>query len=95
MKLKMGRFTVGEIVEHFKRDPIADKYTTNYLYRIIAFATHTETRETLVVYQALYGDHEVYVRPYDMFASKVDKNKYPDAKAVYRLSKFRGDLAHL
>ena len=95
MKTKMGRFNVGEIVEHFKRDAKADKYTTKYLYRIVGFAEHTETGELMVVYQALYDECEVYVRPYEMFASRVDKKKYPDSKAIFRFTKYKGDLSVL
>ena len=49
-----------------------------YLYKIVALAEHTETKEIVVVYQALYGDFRMYVRPYEMFMGKVDKKKYPD-----------------
>ena len=38
----------------------------------------------MVVYEALYGDFRLYVRPYDMFMGKVDRDKYPDIKQEYR-----------
>lgn len=38
----------------------------------------------MVLYRALYGTCERWVRPYDMFIEKVDKMKYPNVKQEYR-----------
>jgi len=80
------RLRVGDIVRHFKRETLSedDLLRNVYLYKIIGFAEHTETGESMVVYQALYGDFGLYVRPYDMFMGKVDRDKYPDIKQEYR-----------
>jgi hypothetical protein len=41
----------------------------------------------MVVYQQLYAPYEAYVRPLDMFMSRVDNVKYPDVKQTYRFEK--------
>ena len=53
-------------------------------YEVIGIARHSETTEPMVVYRALYGDAGLYIRPYDMFASPVDREKYPAACQEYR-----------
>lgn len=83
------RIKSGDIVKHFKRSQ-AIKNIDNpddmvYLYEVISTnVNHTETGERLVVYRALYGDKKLYARPYDMFMSEVDKEKYPDVAQKYR-----------
>lgn len=80
-------FAVGDVVQHFKRQWASEK-TTKYLYRIIAFAEHTETSEDIVVYEAMYPPFKVCARPKEMFLSPVDRSKYPDAKQEYRFIKW-------
>ena len=72
----MREIRQGQFYRHFKGG----------LYQVMAIATHSETKEKMVVYQALYGDYGIYVRPYDMFASEVDHEKYPQVKQVYRFT---------
>lgn len=77
---------VGDIVQHFKREWVSAE-TSEYLYKVLAFAQHTETGEKLVIYQALYSPFKVCARPYAMFMSEVDREKYPDIKQQYRFEK--------
>ena len=56
MTLKPGRY------RHYKgRD-----------YQVIDVARHSETEELMVVYRTLYGDHDLWVRPLDMFTEEVE-----------------------
>lgn len=73
-----NRLYAGMLVQHFKGG----------IYEIISMdVTHTETLERMVVYKCVISN-KVYTRPYGMFMSKVDKDKYPEAKQEYRLERY-------
>lgn len=78
----------GDIVQHFKREWVSAD-TSEYLYKVLAFAQHTEIGERLVIYQALYAPFKVCARPYAMFMSEVDREKYPDIRQKYRFEKVK------
>lgn len=71
-------FQPGDTVQYFKGG----------LYKIVAIGTNTETEEKMVVYQSL-KDKRVWIRPYEMFISKVDREKYPNTYQPYRLIKVK------
>ena len=43
-------------------------------YRVLGVATHSETLEKMVVYQALYGTYGIWVRPINMWNEFVEVN---------------------
>lgn len=64
---------IGKTYRHFKGD----------LMKVLFIARHSETLEELVIYEHL-NDNKIWARPYDMFNSKVDKEKYPNVNQEYR-----------
>ena len=70
----MNKLVKGGIYKHFKGD----------LYLVEDIVYHSETKELMVLYRALYGKGLRYVRPYEMFLEKVDRVKYPNVKQEYR-----------
>ena len=67
MDLKPG------IYRHFKGN----------LYRLLAVATHSETQEPMVIYQALYGARGLWVRPAAMWQEMVDRDGYHSPRFQY------------
>lgn len=60
----MDNSSVGKCFRHFKGNR----------YKVLAIAKDSETLEPLVVYQALYGDGDIWVRPYEMFFGTVERD---------------------
>ena len=61
----MNKIKIKGIYKHFKGD----------LYLVEDIAINSETEEEYVIYRALYGDNKLYIRPYNMFIEKVDKEE--------------------
>lgn len=56
-------------------------------YRVLGVARHSETEQQMVVYQALYGDYGLWVRPLEMFCESVEV----DGETVPRFALIRGE----
>lgn len=66
---------VGKYYRHFK----------GKIYKVLAIGYDTEIENRcLVVYEAMYDEHKIWVRPIEMFSDEVDHDKYPDVKQKYR-----------
>ena len=51
-------------------------------YRLLGVATHSETLEPMVVYQALYGEQGLWVRPAAMWTELVDRDGYSGPRFI-------------
>lgn len=59
------------------------KHLNGQIYRVNGIATHPETGERMVIYQAQSGDMSLYVLPCTVFNQEVNKAKHPNAKQTY------------
>ncbi len=66
-----------------KPQPGLYRHYKGHDYRVVALARHSETLEPVVVYQALYGEKGLWVRPAEMFGEKVEV----DGKRVPRFAR--------
>lgn len=67
MDIKLGKY------RHFKGNE----------YLVIGIAKHSETLEPMVVYQALYGEKDIWVRPASMWNEIVDKDEYQGPRFIF------------
>ena len=67
MDIKLGKY------KHFKGNE----------YQVIGIAKHSETLESMVVYQALYGERGIWVRPASMWNEIVEKDGYKGPRFIY------------
>ena len=52
-------------------------------YRVLGMARHSETMEEMVVYQALYGECGLWVRPAHMWSEHVERDGYSGPRFAY------------
>ena len=52
-------------------------------YRVLYTVRHSETLEPMVVYQALYGERGIWVRPAAMWGEHVEREGYSGPRFTY------------
>lgn len=62
------------------------------MYRVVGMAKHSETLEIMVVYQALYGDRGLWVRPAGMFLAPVSHEGRVQPRFLYLSDQEEADL---
>ena len=83
----MQELQIGRVYRHFKGD----------YYLVEGLAHDSESGVPCVIYRKLYGDGGLWVRPLEMFLSRVDREKYPEVRQEYRFQLqeiAKGRLAH-
>ena len=70
----MRKVHINHIYQHYKGDK----------YIVLGIGKHSETLEEHVIYRALYGDGQIWVRPMSLFNDEIDHQKHPEIKQKYR-----------
>lgn len=73
--------------KHIETNRVYRHFKGNFYY-VLSVGEHTENGELMVVYQALYGDHKIWVRPYAMFTEEVPSGKDNPTRQRYRFQLF-------
>lgn len=84
----MREIKIGHVYKHFK----------NKYYLVVDIVNDCESNnddeyKKIIIYRALYGEYLTWARPYAMFASEVDREKYPDVKQQYRFEEVDFDCS--
>lgn len=75
----MREIKIGTVYRHFK----------GKICIVTDIVLDSETLDKIVIYKELCDDYSTWARPYEMFASLVDHQKYPDVTQKYRFEEFK------